>query len=160
MIILSVKEIKSFMSHLFMKETLDSWLVSEVTITTHNTFQVDGRLHKDFYGETIPDELASCEYSPWSLLRPLCFGIIKGSRTPLYMKLVLQLNSSMVENILSESAAPFVPEDINGLFINIRYEDGSLSITTGSSLRAFSMDKTLDEAFENYVRRLFFQFCE
>ena len=34
MIILSVKEIKSFMSHLFMKETLDSWLVSQSEVAT------------------------------------------------------------------------------------------------------------------------------
>lgn len=148
MIILSITNIKAFMSHLLSHETFDEWLVSEITIRTHNTFQIDGNLNKDFFDEeNLPDTLKT----PWSMLRPICFNIIKGQKVPSLIKMVFLLDNKHTEKIIEECGT-FSISDVNALFINIYYEHGKLSITTGSSLKLFTLDKSLDETFEKYVK--------
>ncbi len=152
MIILSILNIKHFMSKLFVKEAFDSWLVSDITITTHNTFCINGQLNLSFFDDEEQKQLQSHEYSTWKLLRPVCFGIIRGNKSPSFMKLVFQLPEDETNRLIKESSSAYAPEDINGLFINIRYEHGRLLITTGSSIRIFAADRSLDESFEQYVR--------
>jgi hypothetical protein len=147
MTIFTITGIKHFMSLLLSQEAFDQWLVSEITITTHNTFHMDGTLNKDFYGE---DERPQGDKAPWSLLRPICFNIIKGQRTPSMMKLIFTMNPETTSGIIHE-AGSIPPEDVNGLYVNMHYEGGRLTLTTGTSLRIFSMDKALDEALERYV---------
>ena len=45
----------------------------------------------------------------------------------------------------------FDPDCVNGLFLNVRYQDGSVTMTTASSLSTFTLDRSLDEAFERYI---------
>ena len=45
--------------------------------------------------------------------------------------------------------------DIFGLYINLTFRDGRLLLTTGTSLRTFSMDRSVDEAWDAYVARFF-----
>ena len=39
------------------------------------------------------------------------------------------------------------------LFLNIQYGSGGLLVTTGTSLKVFTMDKTLEHAFDDAIRR-------
>ena len=155
MIILSITNVKAFMSQLLVKDTFDHFLLSEATITTYNTFQIDGLIHRDYYTEEQLAALSSQEYSLWQTVRPFCFSLVKGSRTPSYMKLIFQLPASITASLIDDNGLDFTPEDINGLFINIKYEHETLTCTTGSSLRIFTLDKSLDQAFEHYIRDLF-----
>lgn len=153
MIILSIANVKQFMSNLFIRETFDEWLVSEAVIATCSTFCISGQLNKEFFND---EELALLEnrgYSQWKLLRPSCFGIIKGNKPPVMLKLVFLLPKPDTDRLLASSSSALAPEDINGLFANIRYEHGRISVTTGSSVSTFTSDKSLDEAFEDYVKR-------
>ena len=51
--------IKSFMNSLLVGDTFDKFLLEEASITTFNTFTIDGHIQKDFYSEdeltTLPD---------------------------------------------------------------------------------------------------------
>lgn len=152
MIILSIPNIKNFMSNLFVKDIFDSWLVSEITISTHTTFSINGKLNKEFFTDEELSDIPNHENSSWQLLRPLCFELIRGSKTPLFMKLIFKLPKDDTEKLTASAGSSFAPEDVNGLFINIKYEQGRLVITTGSSLKTFSPDRSLDEAFDQYVK--------
>ena len=50
------------------------------------------------------------------------------------------------------SGAAFREEDIEGMYLNILYDPESLKLTTGISYRVFSLDKSLDYAFEEMIR--------
>ena len=52
------------MSHLLLKPTFDTFSLIEGEVTTFNRFQVDGRIHKDFF-----DEAFEKEYSTWGEVR-------------------------------------------------------------------------------------------
>ena len=152
MIILNLKA-KNCMSHLLLKPTFDEFSLVEGSIVTFNKFTIDGFLQKDFY-EEAPEK----EYSDWRDLREFCFNIIKGKRTPLSFKFILSLSKADFEKFLSANELDgFRPENIQGLYLNFRYDGTSLQCVTGTSLNMFTLDKSLDTAWDEYVRKFFAQ---
>ena len=150
MIVLNLKA-KNCMSHLLLKPTFDEFSLVEGSIVTFNKFTIDGFLQKDFY-EEAPEK----EYSDWKDLREFCFNIIKGKRTPLSFKFVLSLSKADFENFLSANKLDgFRPENIQGLYLNFRYDGTSLQCVTGTSLNMFTLDKSLDAAWDEFVRKFF-----
>ena len=53
------------------------------------------------------------------------------------------------ERFLSTKNIGFPKEQVKGLYVNIRYEDEKLTCITGTSVSVFTMDKTLDEEWDN-----------
>ena len=46
---LEIKITKNFMNALLVSEKFDAFLVEEASVTTFNTFEIDGHIVKDFY---------------------------------------------------------------------------------------------------------------
>ena len=57
----------------------------------------------------------------------------------------------MVEKILAEADSGFSIQDINSLSFTATFKDGALSVISGTNLAAFSLDKSVDEAWDKYV---------
>lgn len=70
MISLTLTNVKSFMSHLLLKETFDNFSFIEGEIITFNIFRIDGYIQKDFFDSE--EEIS--EYSLWKNLREFCFS--------------------------------------------------------------------------------------
>lgn len=149
MIILSLKT-KTFMSQLLLKPTFDQFSMIDGEVTTFNRFHVDGLIHKDFYEEEI-----SQEYSCWGDLREHFFQIIRGKKTPLSFKFILSLSRDDFSSFLSENDLTFRPEELQGLYLNLRYDGTNLQCVTGTSMNTFTMDKTLDKTWDAYVLKFF-----
>ena len=81
MIALQIQDIKDFMNRLLLKETFDPFLVIEATITTYNTFHIDGRLKPDYYS---PEERENQNItSPAGRISVLsAWNLLKGSEPP------------------------------------------------------------------------------
>ena len=148
-----IQDVKSFMSHLLLSHTFDRFLVPEASITTFNTFLIDGHIQKDYYSfdEADKEERDAQIYSRWEQLRPFCLSLIKGKKTPLGMKIVFQLSPENLEKILRSNHLSLSANDINGLFLNLKYDGKQLLATTGTSLGIFTMDKTLEQIWDGLV---------
>lgn len=144
MLSLQINGMKDFMSKLFLKNTFDSFYLVEASIVTANTFSIDGRIKKEYYTSEENEERQYAEYSIWEALRPFCFQLIKGKKTPLFMKLVFRLTPSQTEQLLEKSGLSFHSNDVDGFFFNIRYENSTAILTTGISMKTFTMDKSLE----------------
>lgn len=83
-----IQDVKSFMSHLLLSNTFDRFLLAEASITTFNTFFIDGHLHKDYFSSDEAEMAELTTYSYWEQLRPFALSLIKGKKTPLAMKIV------------------------------------------------------------------------
>jgi len=153
MIALQILDIKEFTKHLFIGNIFHSFLLSEATITTSHTTVIDGTLHKNFYTESEQQELklGDRDFSTWEEVKPLCFSIIKGKHTPLYFKMVFHLTRDDIEKFLNASGIPMLPEDVFGLFLNITYDGSTMLCTTGTSIRTFTLDKTLDNSWDIWI---------
>lgn len=139
------------MQHLLLKTTFDSFSLIEGEITTYNTFHIDGYLHKKFF-EDAPQK----EYSSWGDLREFCFQIIRGKRTPLNFRFILSLPREDFEEFLDQQEiSSFRPSDLQGLYLNFKYDGTSLKCVTGTSLSQFTMDKTLEKVWDNYAKEFF-----
>ena len=95
------------------------------------------------------------ELSAWRMLRPICFSLIKGKKLPGSFSIALQLRPDDAGNLIQKSGLGIAPETIQGLCLNIRYEDGRLMVTTATSLGFFTLDKSVDREWDEAVRRFF-----
>ena len=147
---------KKCMNGLLLSPAFDSFLFIEGEIITFNTFQIDGRLKKEFYhqglGEnTIPDR----EYALWKEQREFCLSLIKGKRTPLGFKFVLSLSAPNISRLLAQEGLTFTPGDVQGLYLNFKYDGTHLTCTTGTSMNLFTLDKSLETAWDKMAQRIF-----
>ena len=148
---ISIKDVKVFMSHLLVKNSFDNFLIEEATITTFNTFTIDGHIIKDFYSSEEYESLVSKELSYWSTIKPICYDLIKGNKTPLRFKFILKADNALVTKIISEYQLDYNENTITGLYANIRYEAGALTIVTATALNTFTLDKSLEQSWDKYI---------
>ena len=148
MIALQIADIRVFMKKLLLSETFDRFLLLEGSITTFNTFEIDGTLQKAYYSAEEQDQIEDRSLSLWSEVRPFCFELIKGT---------FQLAASNVIRLLAQTGIDLPPEQIRGLLMNLRYDGHTLTCTTGTSLSVFTLDKKLDHAWDDMVRKYFHQ---
>ncbi len=157
MIALQIADIKSFMKKFLLTDSFDRFLLLEGTVTTFNTFRIDGTLQKSYYTQEEQKLLNGRSLSLWGDVRPFCLELIKGKKTPLSFRFTLQLSTSNTEKLLTQSGISIPPEQVRGLLINLKYDGHLLSCTTGTSLAVFTMDKKLDHAWDDMVQRYFRQ---
>lgn len=153
MIALKVEDVRTFTSKLFVKEDLDRFLVREIEIVTYNRFTIDGHIRQGYFGEEELEEGKIEEFSSWKMLRPLCFNLIKGKKLPGSFHIVLQLTPGDVDRFAGICGAGIPGSQIQGLYLNIRYEEGSMYCVTGTSLNVFTLDKTLETEWDKAVER-------
>jgi len=155
MIALKIEDIRQFTSSLFLGDLFDKFLVREASIVTFNTFTIDGRVKHGYYTEAELEEKKIEEYSAWAVVKPVCFSLIKGKKLPGSFQIVLQIPPADVERFLSYSQLGIRSEQIKGLYLNIRYEEGRLNCVTGTSINFFTLDKSLDAEWDEAVKRFF-----
>lgn len=150
---LKILDVKSFMGSLLIQKVFDNFLLSEAEITTFAHFSIEGKINQNFYTEEEKEELKLNQYVRWSDVKPYVFSLIKGNKLPLFIKIVMVLSPENTEKLLIQSGASLNKEEVNGLFLNIRYEKDTLLITTGTSVSTFTLDKTLDYYWDESVRK-------
>ena len=155
----NIENIKAFTTQLFARETFDGFLVMEAFFSTAVDITIDGHINRDFLSEEELQLPESDEDSVfWKKLRPLCFEIIRGQRVPLRFKIVFKVPSSAIGRFISNACPGFSPEQVNALFLNVNYQEGKLVCTTGTSMKEFTMDKSLeyawDEKTEAFLNRI------
>ena len=145
MIALEILSMKNFMSHLLSGDTFDIFLLEEATISTANSYTIDGHMNADFFPPEERDrEHIPYDFRPWSELKSLCFDLIKGKNTPLFFKFVLQLKPEWMLRLLGDD-----PGQVKALVLNIRYDGNKAILTTGTSYHTFVMSKEADLVWDN-----------
>lgn len=151
MIALEIKSIKEFMNHFLGSEAFDSFYLEEASITTYNTFLIDGHTVSAFFegADAAGNPLeAPAAFSTWKKLRPVCFSLIKGNRSPVAFKFVLHAGERYMERLRNHPQVTPGLDHIKALAVNIRYENNSLKCITGTSYDTFVMDKTIDNIWD------------
>ena len=72
--------------------------------------------------------------------------IIKGKHMPKFIKLVFAATEELKEKISPDSSV---------LFLNITFENNAVTVITGSSTKTFTMDKSGEYAWDEYVNEFF-----
>lgn len=152
MLSLNLIDVKHFMNTLLLEETFDRFLFSEAMIKTGTSYTLDGVLNLAFYDTEEQERLQQQKYCYFKEQRPILFSLMKGKKIPLSFRIVLLLAPSNVEKLLTQNQLPFSVSDIHGLFFNIHFDQGHLTCTSGTSLKVFTLDKTLDQVWDHNIK--------
>lgn len=154
MIALNIPEIKDFMNKLLCSEIFDNFLLQEAVIKTGMTWTLDGSLNTDFYSADELDAtgLSGLSFLPFGQVRTQCFHLIKGKHTPSYFKFIFLLSPANLARTVAQTHSSFTPEDITGMFLNLKFQQGKLLLTTGISYRIFSVDKRLEQEWDRLMK--------
>ena len=153
-----ITKIKDFMGKLLTTDCFDSFLLEQATITTYNTFTIDGRLEKAFYTSEEWEDTSVRPYafSCWTDIRPVCFSLIKGKKTPVHMKFILQLKPEKMQALLTQNELHVPDGFLNAFVITIRYGENGMTCTTGVSYSDFWADKSPERLWD----KAFLQFLD
>ena len=150
MIALKIADIGIFINKLLKDGLCDHFLLQEAVITQAATFTIDGSFQPDYFD---PDEIAAMQlqdlsYVPFSLMRPHCLKLMQGKKKPLSFKFVFLLSPQNQCKTIERAGTAFLPEDVSGMYVHFTYKNEILTCTTGISYRKFSLDKTLDQEWD------------
>lgn len=152
-----ITELKKFMGKLLATDCFDTFLLKEAVITTYNTFTIDGHLEKGFFPteEWEDPSIRPYELSCWSDIRPICFSLIRGKKTPTGMKFVLHVKPDIREKLIAGSEVNIPAGYVKDFVLTIRYDGLTMTCITGVSFSGFLPDKTpeklWDEAFGRFL---------
>lgn len=155
MIALKITNVKQFMGKLLASEEFDSFMLEEASISTYNTFMIDGHQNRDFYTteEWEDKEMRPYDFTAWKQIRPICFSLIKGTHTPSAFKFILHLIPDYAASILKNGDTSVTPQQIKALVLTVKYDGTVLTLITGISFHTFIMDKTVDVLWDNAIRQ-------
>ncbi len=155
MIAIKITNVKQFMGKLLTSESFDSFLLEEASISTYNTFLIDGHQNRDFYSteEWEDKQIRPYDFSTWKQIRPFCFSLIKGTHTPTAFKFILHLIPDYVASLLNDKDTNITPEQIKALVLSIKYDGTTLTLITGTAFHTFIMDKTVDNLWDNAIKQ-------
>ena len=139
---------KECMSKLLASAAFDDFLMLETKLTMANYYEIDGHVQHEFYSteEWEDKEIVPYELSRWSDMRATVFSLIKGTHTPVKFQIGLQLKPEKRDELLQG-----LSHMIQALVLNIRYEEGKVLMITGADYKGFTLDKTAEKAFDDYI---------
>ena len=150
MVSLRIEDVKSFMGKLLSKEVFDNFLLIEMDIVNANAFHISGHRQKAWYDSDEWDEFTDTEYVTWREVKPAAFDLIKGKRVPLKITGVFRLSTENTGRLLKKGGFNFDTDSVGGLFFNLYFEGGAVTITTGVSMNTFTTDKSLERGWDYY----------
>ena len=91
----------------------------------------------------------------WARIRPIVRAIVSGKHSPLSFRIILKMPDKGIQSILTSGGLSWSVEDVNGLFLNITYQNEEILCTSGVSLKTFTLDKSLDKIWDDMMLRFF-----
>lgn len=150
-----VEDIKTFMNELLINERYDSFYMFETRLKVAMDYYINGKLNKDFFDSDDENFESNQEYIRWKDIKHTIFELIKGKRLPISFKLILMFNRENIERLVEMNNLPVNSQDVGALFLNIYYENEELVVTTGTSLKVFTLDKTLEHLWDETVGKYY-----
>lgn len=150
-----ITELKNFMGKLLGSSCFDSFLLAEATIAASVEYTIDGHINRDFYTKEELEDPQICphDFAAWSAMRPICFEMIRGKRSPSRFKFVFHLMPDYVPGVLKGADPSLAPDQVKALVLTVKYDGSSASIVTGTAFHSFVMDKTLDAQWDKTMRQ-------
>ncbi len=150
---LKITDIKSTMAKLLLKEDFDELYLEKAEVKTFAMLSVNGKRNMNWYDDD-EKEAGLSALLKWKEMKHIFFEYIKGKKTPELFRIVLKADENMAKHMLAESGVygQYVSSGAD-LFLRVLYEKEILTIVTGISQKEFSLDKSLEFAWDDAVKR-------
>lgn len=142
------EELRAFTEALFRGDSFDRFLVVEASFQTAFSLTLDGRVAKDWYSEEKRESREVEDFVRWGEVKALAFQAIRGKRAPRAFRVVLRPDRAESAAFLAESGSKLRQEEVSGLYLNLNYEEKTLRIVSGVSVKVFPGDKALEQLWD------------
>ena len=142
------------MQKLLTSELFDAFETTEGSLTTFASFHVDGAFRSEYFDSSSEETLSDHVHTPWKLLRPFFYELIRGKYPPLKFRLIFRYPDHLMKDLPFLSSTLDIPlsyEDVNGLYLTITYEQKKVRLITGCSLKVFTLDKKTEHGWDDYI---------
>ena len=137
------------MQKLLMENVFDNFLIVSFSIDKDMSVIIDGERNKTWYDTDSKDMPF---YLTWKEVRDTVAFLIKGKRSPLRMKAVFRLSKENTEKLLLNVENNGNTSAADTAFCwNMRFEEGTLIITTGVSSNDFRLIPVLNEIWDKDI---------
>ena len=150
-----IEDTKIYMNQLLVNERFDSFYLYEARVKSALDYFIGGKLNMDYYDEEEKKELENSEYMSWGKVKQTIYDLMKGNKLPINFKIILMFNRDNIKRLIEMNNLPVKPEDVGALFYNIPFEAGQLNVTTGTSLKVFTLDKRLEQLWDETVEKYY-----
>jgi len=137
--------IKPVMNQLLKGSAFDEFLVRSAEICVITKIEISGILDKSYLPEAERDSVDR-NYVYWNEIQPFVFSLIKGGRAPGMLKIVFSAADDKVKDMHDNASA---------MFLNLTYAEGKLNFTTAVGQRFFSLDKSSETVWCDYIKGFF-----
>ncbi len=135
------------MAKLLVSDVFDIFRLQEANLITAVTYNISGRIRPDFYPSEERENLSE-EFISWSDMRPRLFELIKGKNAPVSFRMTLSLENDEMLALMAKESPEGHSDALRALVINIRFENGAVSIITGTSYDSFVLDKSEEQIWD------------
>jgi len=141
-------DIKILMNRLLKEDVFDKFEVRGVEVFGFTKFTASGVLDRTALPEDGAEKAGETarSYCLWEELRPYVYAWVRGGRTPRSMKIVFSLGDDAVRKAHENAAA---------MFLNLNFEEGAARFTTAIAQKTFTMDKTVDQVWDQKIVNFF-----
>jgi len=150
-----IEDIKEYMNQLLVNERFDSFYLYEARVKGALDYFIGGKLNMDYYDEDERKELEESEYISWGQVKHVIYDLMKGKKLPINFKIILMFNRDNITRLIEMNNLPVKLEDVGALFYNIHFEAGQLNVTTGTSIKVFTLDKRLEQLWDETVEKYY-----
>lgn len=147
---LMITDLKRITALLFTENSFDRFLLKSVQLSAQLSVTISGEKDPDFYAEEEREKEMQDAFVRYETVRPLLYSLIKGKRPPLSFRIILITDKNTTNRLKVKSG--FTDCDVTSLSINLNYRSSQLVLSTGVSYAGFSLDKSLEDAWEKAVR--------
>lgn len=148
MILFEIKSVAAFMKALLVKDIFDDFVMIKGNVATLFSSDFDGAIVKEFQGEDNIEK-----FIKYSTVRPLLLQLIRGDKPPIMFKLILGASQEQIGEFQKENLEELSNIAPTGLFLNIRYENSGLILSSGCSTSIFDKDRALDKLWDKSLER-------
>lgn len=137
-----ISDVRGLMNALLVNNVFDAYYVIEVRVNVRNSWTIGGKI------DSSDDENGNNQYLKWSELKTSVFNIVRGKTLPKLLNVSFIMPEDIVGKVLDKAGGQYSVNDIKSLHMNLRFENSILSIISGTTLSGFSMDKTIEHAWD------------
>lgn len=154
---IEILDVRAFMQLLFQTDTFNEYELVSADLKTELGYSIDGHINRDYYNEDESENppLTGHTFLPWSIAKDKIFQLIKGTKTPSRLKIILRVSPEQLHSMLTYENSSLNPNDIDGVFLNILFQEQKLNVICGVSYKIFTLDKGLENVlFDDFVTLL------
>lgn len=153
--LLQADDTKQFMQKLIRSSAFDHLLIYEMSMDVLHHFEIDGSINEAYLSTDEKETYLNQKYVDWASVKPFISAILKQSHTPTSMKMTFILNDQATNDIQSRYFDEVHLYPVQGFLMNITFDGQSLKVTTGINYKQFTMDKSLEHAFDQMIGQFF-----